>query len=211
MTDPVLGVMRASRVIPVVTLAEPAATRPLVSALLEGGLRAIEITLRTPAGLEAIRIAAAGGDVLVGAGTVTTATHAEAAIEAGARFLVAPGLVEEVIAVAARHDVLMLPGIATPTELLRALALGCRTVKFFPASVAGGRPMVRALAGLATGAGFVPTGGIDIASAPLYLAIPEVVAVGGSWMVPSDRVGARDWDAIRVLATACAGLRSTEG
>jgi 2-dehydro-3-deoxyphosphogluconate aldolase/(4S)-4-hydroxy-2-oxoglutarate aldolase len=209
MTDPVLDVLRASRVIPVVTLAEPAAARPLVSALLEGGLSAFEITLRTPAGLEAIRIAAARGDAVVGAGTVTTATAAEAAIDAGARFLVSPGLVEEVVAVAARHDVLMLPGIATPTELLRAVALGCRTVKFFPASVAGGRPMVRALAALRTGAGFVPTGGIDVASAPLYLAIPEVVAVGGSWMVPADRISARDWDAVRDLAKACAGLRAT--
>ena len=199
--------LRAQAVIPVVTVAEPAAVRPLVAVLADGALSAIEITLRTPAGLEAIRIAASREDALIGAGTVTTAAQAEAAIEAGARFLVSPGLVEEVVAVASRHDVLALPGIATPTELLRALAVGCPIVKVFPASIIGGRALVRALAALGTGAGFVPTGGIDIASAPHYLAIPDVVAVGGSWMVPGELIRARDWDAVAALVAACAPLR----
>jgi 2-dehydro-3-deoxyphosphogluconate aldolase/(4S)-4-hydroxy-2-oxoglutarate aldolase len=206
--DAVLGLLRAVRVVPVVTINDAASAVPMTAALVEGGLTAVEITLRTAAGLEALRAAAAGvPGALVGAGTVTTAPACEAAIDAGARFVVSPGLVDEVVAVCARRGVLALPGIATPTELLRAIALGCRTVKLFPASVLGGPAMVKALAALGTGTGFVPTGGIGLDSAPAYLAITDVVAVGGSWMVPANTLVAGDWAAIRDLASACAVLR----
>lgn len=209
-TEAVLGRLRAVRVVPVVTITDAASAVPMTRALADGGLPAVEITLRTAAGLDALRAAAAGvPDALVGAGTVTTATACEAAIDAGARFIVSPGLVDEVVAVCARRGVLALPGIATPTELLRAIALGCRTVKLFPVSVLGGPAMVKALAALGTGVGFVPTGGIALESAPSYLAIPDVVAVGGSWMVPADRLAAADWPAIHTLAAACAALRET--
>jgi 2-dehydro-3-deoxyphosphogluconate aldolase/(4S)-4-hydroxy-2-oxoglutarate aldolase len=207
--DAVLGLLRAARVVPVVTITDAASAVPMTAALVDGGLPAVEITLRTAAGLDALRaaVSAAVPGALVGAGTVTTAEACEAAIDAGARFVVSPGLVEAVVAVCARHGVLALPGIATPTELLRAITLGCRTVKLFPASVLGGPPMIRALAALGTGTGFVPTGGIGLDTAPAYLAIPDVVAVGGSWMVPADRLSAGDWPGIRDLAAACAVLR----
>ena len=150
--DAVLGQLRAVRVVPVVTINDAASAVPMTRALVEGGLTAVEITLRTAAGMDALRAAAAGvPDALVGAGTVTTAEACEAAIDAGAQFVVSPGLVDEVVAVCARRGVLSLPGIATPTELYRAIALGCRTVKLFPASVIGGPAMVKALAALGTG------------------------------------------------------------
>ena len=206
--DAVLGQLRAVRVVPVVTINDAASALPMTRALVEGGLTAVEITLRTAAGMDALRAAAAGvPDALVGAGTVTTAEACEAAIDAGAQFVVSPGLVDEVVAVCARRGVLSLPGIATPTELYRAIALGCQTVKLFPASVIGGPAMVKALAALGTGVSFVPTGGIGLDTAPGYLAIPDVVAVGGSWMVPADRLSAGDWAGVLELAAACSVLR----
>ena len=202
-----MDILRAARVVPVVVLHDAADAVPLSEALVEGGLPAVEITLRTAAGLDALRAATAVEGAVVGAGTVTTRDQAEAALDAGARFVVSPGLVPEVVAACAARGVPALPGIATPTELLAALALGCRTVKVFPASLVGGPAFLRAMAALGTGAGFVPTGGIDLSSAPDYLAVKEVVAVGGSWMVPAAAVKARDWDAVRALAGACAVLR----
>jgi 2-dehydro-3-deoxyphosphogluconate aldolase/(4S)-4-hydroxy-2-oxoglutarate aldolase len=200
--DDTLDRLRTARVIPVVTIADAEAAVPLASALVRGGLPVIEITLRTPAGMDALRrVSASVPGALVGAGTVTTATACEAAIEGGARFVVSPGLVEEVVHVCRRRGVLALPGIATPTELLRALALGCETVKLFPASLMGGPAMVKALDALGTGACFVPTGGVSLATAGDYLSIRSVVAVGGSWMVPADLVSAGDWPAIEALAS----------
>ena len=147
---------------------------PLAEALVAGGLPAIEITLRTPAGSDALRAAAAGvPGALVGAGTVRSAEAADAAIDAGARFVVSPGLVDAVVEACRRRGVLALPGVATPTELLRALDLGCTTVKLFPAAVLGGPAMIRSLTALGTGAAFVPTGGITLDSAPSYLGAPR--------------------------------------
>jgi 2-dehydro-3-deoxyphosphogluconate aldolase/(4S)-4-hydroxy-2-oxoglutarate aldolase len=206
----VVEALRAARVVPVITIGDAGHAVPLARALVDGGLPAIEITLRTPAGLDAVRAAATGvPEALVGAGTVLTPEAAEAAIDAGAQFVVSPGLVEPVVQACRRRGILALPGIATPSELLHALTLGCTILKLFPASVLGGPAMLRALAALGTGASFVPTGGITLDSAPSYLAIPEVVAVGGSWMVPVDRIAAADWDGIRDLASACAVLRGT--
>ena len=204
----VLEALRAARVVPVVTIEDAAGAVPLARALVAGGLPVVEITLRTPAGLDALRAAAAGvPGALVGAGTVLDAAAADAAMDAGARFVVSPGLVEAVVEVCRHRGVLALPGIATPTELLRAMDLGCQTVKLFPASVLGGTALIHALTALGTGAAFVPTGGIALETARDYLAIREVVAVGGSWMVPADRIAAGDWDGIRALAAACDALR----
>jgi 2-dehydro-3-deoxyphosphogluconate aldolase/(4S)-4-hydroxy-2-oxoglutarate aldolase len=203
----VLELVRRTRVVPVVTVRDAADAVPLAEALVAGGLPAIEITLRTAAGLEAIRAAVGVRGAVVGAGTVTTAEQAEAALDAGARFVVSPGLVEEVVEACRARDVLALPGIATPTEMLRAVALGATVVKLFPAGPLGGPAMVRALAALDPGIGFVPTGGIDLESARDYLAIPQVVAVGGSWMVPGSVLAARDWPAVAELAGECAALR----
>lgn len=208
--DDVLESLRGARIVPVVTLGDAADAVPLTQALVGGGLPAVEITLRTDAGLDALAAAAAAripGAVL-GAGTVLTPEDAEAAIDAGARFVVSPGIVEDVVVTCHRREVLVLPGIATPTELLRALALGCTTVKLFPAAVAGGPALIRSLTALGTGARFVPSGGITPETAPDYLAIEEVVAVGGSWMVRPDRIAAGDWDGIRRLAADTTGIAS---
>jgi 2-dehydro-3-deoxyphosphogluconate aldolase/(4S)-4-hydroxy-2-oxoglutarate aldolase len=208
----VVEALRAARVVPVVTIEDAAGAVPLAEALVAGGLPSIEITLRTPAGIEALRAAVAGvPGALVGAGTVLSAEAADAAIDAGARFVVTPGLVDAVVETCRRRGVLVLPGVATPTELLRVLALGCAIVKLFPAAVLGGPALIRSLTALGTGATFVPTGGITLDTAPSYLALPEVVAVGGSWMVPGDRIAAADWDAVRALATASSVLRSSPG
>lgn len=206
--DDVLESLRAARIVPVVTLGDADDAVPLTQALVGGGLPAVEITLRTDAGLEALGAAAAAGipGAVLGAGTVLTREDAEAAIDAGARFVVSPGIVEDVVVTCHRRDVLVLPGIATPTELLRALALGCTTVKLFPAAVAGGPALIRSLTALGTGARFIPTGGITPETAEAYLAIPEVVAIGGSWMVRADRLETRDWDAIRRLAIETAAI-----
>jgi 2-dehydro-3-deoxyphosphogluconate aldolase/(4S)-4-hydroxy-2-oxoglutarate aldolase len=204
----VLATLSAVRVLPVATVQDIAVAVPLARSLVEGGLPLVEVTLRSAAGLGAIAaVSREVPDAIVGAGTVTTAAACEAAIDLGARFIVSPGLVEEVVAAGARRGVPVLPGVATPTELLRAVALGCTTVKLFPAGLLGGPAMVRALVALGVGATFVPTGGIDHDGARGYLEIPEVIAVGGSWMLPGARVADGDWTEIRRLAAACADLR----
>lgn len=202
-----LELLRRARVVPVVTIRDADDAVPLARTLLTGGLPVIEITLRTAAGLDAIRAAVGVAGAIVGAGTVTTVAQAEEALDAGARFVVSPGLVDDVVEACRARGVLALPGIATPTEMLRAIALGCEAVKLFPAALLGGPAMVRALAALAPELGFVPTGGIDLDGAPGYLAIPQVVAVGGSWMVPGSVLAARDWAAVGELAGECATLR----
>jgi 2-dehydro-3-deoxyphosphogluconate aldolase/(4S)-4-hydroxy-2-oxoglutarate aldolase len=204
--DP-LELLRRIRVVPVVTIRDADDAVPLAEALLAGGLAVIEITLRTTAGLAAIRAATAVRGTVVGAGTVTSGEQAEAALDAGARFVVSPGLVEEVVDACRERGVLALPGVATPTEMLRAVRLGLMAVKLFPAAPLGGPAMVRALAAVQPDLGFVPTGGIDLESARDYLAIPQVVAVGGSWMVPGSVLAARDWPAVTELAGECAALR----
>lgn len=208
-SDPawILEQIRRARVVPVVTVRDAADAVPLAESLAGAGLPVVEITLRTAAGLDAIREAASVRGAVVGAGTVTTREQATAALDAGARFVVSPGLVEEVMLACRDRGILALPGIATPTELLRAVALGASVVKLFPAAVLGGPAMVRALAALNPELGFVPTGGIDLETARDYLAIPQVIAVGGSWMVPGSVLAARDWPAVAELARECATLR----
>lgn len=203
----VLDQLHRARVVPVVTIREAADSVPLVEALVAGGLPVIEITLRTAAGLDSIRQAVGVPGAVVGAGTVTTGKQAEAALDAGARFVVSPGMVDDVVEACRARGVLALPGIATPTEMIRAVALGCPAVKLFPAALLGGPSMIRALAALVPDLGFVPTGGIDLESAPGYLAIPQVLAVGGSWMVPGSVLAAHDWPAVVELAGECAALR----
>jgi 2-dehydro-3-deoxyphosphogluconate aldolase/(4S)-4-hydroxy-2-oxoglutarate aldolase len=207
-TGEVLEAIGAARIVPVVTLEDGADAAPLAEALASGGLPVIEITLRTPAGLDAVRAASrGGGPSVVGAGTVLSAEAADAVIDAGARFVVSPGPVGEVLEACRARGVLVVPGIGTVTELLTALRLGCHIVKVFPAATLGGPAFLRALAALGTGARFVPTGGVTAESARDYLAVADVLAVGGSWMVPADRIAARDWSSIRELASGCAALR----
>lgn len=198
------------RVVPVLTVDEPGDAVRLVQALVDGGLPVVEITLRTPTGLEAIRRASVEVPAaVVGAGSVTSATLATEAIDAGARFVVSPGLDDGVIATARTASILVLPGIATATELLRAANAGLRAVKLFPAAQLGGPALIRAFAAVWPDVRFMPTGGITADSAPAYLALPEVLAVGGSWMVNAAAVDTHDWASVSNDASAAARLGAT--
>ena len=209
LTNEVVDAIEAVRVVPVVTIDDARSAPALAVALVAGGLPVIEITLRTPAGIEAIRrVATEVPASVVGAGSVTSAAAAAAAIDAGARFIVSPGLDEGIIVAAQARDVPVIPGIATATELLRATNLGVDVVKLFPAEVVGGPAMIAALSAVWPDVRFMPTGGISPANAGEYLALRQVLAVGGSWMVPGASVIAGDWAAISAAAAATAKLVS---
>ncbi|MEV7990993.1 bifunctional 4-hydroxy-2-oxoglutarate aldolase/2-dehydro-3-deoxy-phosphogluconate aldolase [Streptomyces sp. NPDC086077] len=208
MTDSVLDL---APVVPVVVLPDAADAVPLARALVAGGLPAIEVTLRTPDALDAIRaISGAVPDAVVGAGTVITPGQVEDAVAAGARFLVSPGWTDVLLEAMRRSGVPCLPGVSTTSEVVALLERGIREMKFFPAAAAGGTAYLRSLAGPLPQARFCPTGGIGLASAPEYLALPNVGCVGGSWMVPADAVAARDWARIEELAREAAALSAGE-
>jgi 2-dehydro-3-deoxyphosphogluconate aldolase/(4S)-4-hydroxy-2-oxoglutarate aldolase len=191
-----------TRLICVAVIDNPADAVPLAEALLAGGLNAIEVTFRTAAAAEAIAlIHRALPDMLVGAGTVLTTDHARQAADAGAQFGVSPGLNETVLLEARALKLPFFPGVMTPTEVDRALNLDCQHLKFFPAEAAGGIAMLKALVGpfAHTGVQFIPTGGITAALLPAYLALPQVAAVGGSWMAERKLVTERAWPKITAL------------
>ncbi len=183
----------ASRLlVPVVVLQDAGDASLLADALVAGGLPVAEITFRTAAAAESIRIIADRGDVLVGAGTVLTVAQVDAAVAAGARYVVSPGTSRAVVERCAEHGVPALPGAVTATEVQAAIEMGLDTVKFFPAGTSGGAAAIKALAAPFGGIKFVPTGGVGPANLAEYLAVTAVAAVGGSWMVPADRVAAHD-------------------
>jgi len=194
-------------VVPVLAIDAVGTALPLARALVAGGLPVLEITLRTPAALEIIR--AIGGEVgaVVGAGTVLTPEQYRDAVRAGARFVVSPGATPALLDVAGASSVPFLPGAGTSSEVMRLLERGYGCLKFFPAEPSGGVAYLQALAAPLPGARFCPTGGIDAARAPAYLALPNVVCIGGSWVAPRDLVAAGDWPAITRLARAAAALR----
>ncbi|WP_067964659.1 bifunctional 4-hydroxy-2-oxoglutarate aldolase/2-dehydro-3-deoxy-phosphogluconate aldolase [Nocardiopsis trehalosi] len=195
-------------VVPVVVLTDPATAVPMARALVAGGLPAIEVTLRTPAGLPAIeRIAAEVPGAVVGAGTVTTREQARAAAGAGAGFLVSPGCTERLYGALRETGLPFLPGVATASEALELLEWGVDALKFFPAEAAGGRAYLKALSGPLPQVRFCPTGGITPASAPDYLALPNVGCVGGTWLTPADALAAGDWARVEALAAQAAALR----
>lgn len=168
----------------------------------------IEVTLRTPAALDAIRAIADGVPrAVVGAGTVVSAAGVADAVAAGARFLVSPGWTGGLLDAMTASGVPFLPGVATASEVVALLERGISEMKFFPAEAAGGTAYLKSLAGPLPGARFCPTGGISLASAPEYLALPNVGCVGGTWMLPPDAVAARDWGRVEALAREAAGLR----
>ncbi len=189
----------ARRVLPVVVLGSAAAAERLGDALVAGGLPVAEVTFRTPAALPALRALAARSDMIVGAGTVITPAQVDAAVDAGARFVVSPGLSAGVVRRCLDLGVPAIPGIATATELMAALDLGVDLVKFFPAEVSGGVAAIRALAAPFPGVRFVPTGGIGPGQLAAYLAEPAVAAVGGSWMVAPSLLEAGDHAAVTRL------------
>ena len=208
MTQALDALMGLSPVIPVLVIEEAAHAVPLARALAAGGVRALEVTLRTPAALDAIRaIARDVPEATVGAGTVLNARDLEAAAEGGARLIVSPGLTPQIAEAAIATRLPLLPGVATATEIMRGLDLGLTRFKFFPAETSGGAAAVAAFGGPFAAALFCPTGGISAANAGDYLALPNVACVGGSWLAPREAVRAGDWRRIEDLARAAAGLR----
>ncbi|MCI0385990.1 bifunctional 4-hydroxy-2-oxoglutarate aldolase/2-dehydro-3-deoxy-phosphogluconate aldolase [Streptomyces sp. CNQ085] len=212
---PLSSVLALSPVLPVVVLdggAAPAEAVPLARALVAGGLRGVEITLRTADALEAVRrVAAEVPRAVVGAGTVLTPEQAVGAREAGARFLVSPGWTDRLLAAARETGVPLLPGVSTASEVMALLERGVTEMKFFPARAAGGPVYLRALASPLSRARFCPTGGVGPDSAADYLALPNVPCVGGSWMLPPEAVRARDWGRIERLAREAARLGAGAG
>ncbi|MFF8539718.1 bifunctional 4-hydroxy-2-oxoglutarate aldolase/2-dehydro-3-deoxy-phosphogluconate aldolase [Streptomyces werraensis] len=206
--DVPFSVLGLAPVVPVVVVEDAADAVPLARALVAGGLPAIEVTLRTPAAPDAVRaIAAEVPGAVVGAGTVLTPEQVTDAVAAGARFLVSPGCTDALLAAMRAAGVPFLPGVSTASEVMALLERGVREMKFFPARAAGGTAYLKSLAGPLPQARFCPTGGIGPDTAPEYLALPNVVCVGGSWMLPEDAVAARDWDRVERLARQAAALR----
>lgn len=198
---------RLTAVVPVLTIERVEDAVPLARALWEGGLGVIEVALRTQAAPAAIAgIARELPQVTVGAGTLLRAADVAAAVHAGARFLVSPGTTPELAAAALATELPYLPGVATPSEIMAARALGVCVMKFFPAEALGGVVFLRALAPVFAGIAFCPTGGIDEDKAADYLALPNVAMVGGSWMAPKDAVAAGDWTRVRRLAERAAAI-----
>ncbi len=193
--------LQQTPVVPLVQAEDPAVAAATAEALLAGGLGVIEVVLRTAAALDCLQAAAeACPDALLGAGTVLTPAQATDAIAAGAAFLVSPGLHEGVVQVANDAGLPVFPGIATATELQAAWNLGLRTVKFFPAGLSGGVPMLKALASVFRGVRFMPTGGVSAGNLAEYLAVPQVVACGGSWLTPASAIEGGDYGAVAQLA-----------
>lgn len=187
-------------ILPVVELADVEQAEPLFEALCAAGLPGAEITLRTPAGLEAIRrLARAYPDAFIGAGTVRSTEDAARVIDAGARFVVSPGTDQEVIAFCCEREVLAMPGVCTPTEIQAALRAGATLLKFFPAEPSGGVSFLKALSGPFREVRFVPTGGINATNLASYLKLSQVAACGGSWMVSPALLADADFDQIQSL------------
>lgn len=195
-------------VIPVIVLQRVEDAIPLAQALVEGGVRVLEVTMRTPVALRCIEeIARAVPQAIVGAGTVRSAADARAARAAGARFAVSPGYTEAVGSACRDIALPLLPGVATASELMAAQDGGHHFVKFFPATAAGGLPMLKALSGPFPEVSFCPTGGITAQNAREFLALPQVKVCGGTWLTPQDAIQARDWARITRLARETSALR----
>ena len=204
----VLEIMRTSAVIPVIAIDDIAHAVPLARALVAGGIRVLEVTLRTAHGLPAIRaMAEQVPDAIVGVGTLTQPAEFVAARDAGAVFGVSPGLTPALIEAARSSGLPLLPGVMTPSEVMAAREAGFRQLKLFPAVPAGGVGMLNALAGPLGDVMFCPTGGVSQDNAPQFLACPNVACVGGSWLTPKAALQAGDWDRITALARTASALR----
>ena len=200
---PIEQLMRTAPVIPVLVIEDAADAVPMAQALVTGGLRVLEVTLRTPAALDAIRAMREVEGAIVGAGTVTNQDQLQAAIDAGSQFIVSPGLTDTLGRAAVRADIPFLPGIANAGDIMRGLDLGLTHFKFFPAEANGGIPALKALAGPFGDVKFCPTGGVKQDTAARWLAIEQVLCVGGSWLVGK---GERDWAEVEARAAAAGAL-----
>ena len=206
MSDDLLAQLSSHRLVPVVVLDDAGDAGGLAEALVAGGLPVAEVTFRTSAAAEAISVMAKRGDVLVGAGTVLTVQQVDDAARAGAGYIVSPGLSQAVVGRCQEIGVPVLPGAVTATEITQALDLGLSTVKFFPAETSGGAAAIKALSAPFGGVKFVPTGGIGPKNIAEYLALDCVSAIGGSWMVPKDKVRAQQFDDIAQLTRDAVAL-----
>ena len=201
-------VMTTSPVMPVMVINQLDQAVPLAKALVEGGLKVLEITLRTPVALDAIRrIKAEVPGAIVGAGTIINTETLQQALDAGAEFIVSPGVTDSVIDAAIASGVPILPGVITPSEVMKLLEKGITAMKFFPAEAAGGIPMLKSLGGPLPQVTFCPTGGVNPKNAPEYLALSNVACVGGSWMAPAELFDACDWAEITRRAAEAAKLK----
>jgi 2-dehydro-3-deoxyphosphogluconate aldolase / (4S)-4-hydroxy-2-oxoglutarate aldolase len=205
----ILQIMKSSPVMPVLVIEDVAKAVPLARALVAGGIRVLEITLRTTAALECVRaIIKEVPEAITGVGTIAHNSQLKEVIQTGAAFGVSPGLSESLLAEVKAREFPFLPGVMTPTEVMRAYDLGFRAMKLFPAQQAGGLGMLKALAGPFAGVRFCPTGGVDAKSAPDFLALPNVGCVGGSWIAPKALVDQGDWAGITALARQASALRT---
>ena len=208
-TQSLLSILKLQPVVPVLIVEDAASAVPLARALVAGGLKAIEITLRTPAALDAVKAVAAEVEgAHVGAGTILNARDYEAAVKAGSTFIVSPGVAPGVLSAAKDSSVPLLPGAATASEVMTLREAGYEVLKFFPAEQAGGAAYLKALSSPLAGTVFCPTGGISLKNAHDYLSLPNVVCVGGSWVAPKDLVAAGDWAGITKLASEAAALKA---
>lgn len=201
--------IEAARIVPVVVLNDAADAVPLGKALAAGGLPVAEVTFRTDAALESIRSMAVAGDCLVGAGTVLTAAQVRSAVDAGARFIVSPGIDVDVVRECQQIGVPVFPGVATASEVMLAIQLGLTTVKLFPADIVGGPGAVKSLSGPFPNLRFMPTEGVKVDNLAAYLQNPKVLAVGGTWMVPAELITAGDWAGIESLTAAAVAAADT--
>jgi len=207
MTMTLLDIMRTSAVIPVIAIDEIEHAVPLARALVAGGIRVLEVTLRTKHGLDAIKAMSAVEGAIVGVGTLTKPEEFAAARDAGAVFGVSPGLTPALIAAAKSSGLPLLPGVMTPSEVMAAREQGFKQLKLFPAVPAGGIGMLNAIYGPLSDVMFCPTGGISQETASQFLALKNVACVGGSWLTPKDAIAAGDWQRITDIAKAASGLR----
>jgi 2-dehydro-3-deoxyphosphogluconate aldolase/(4S)-4-hydroxy-2-oxoglutarate aldolase len=208
----VLDLLRLGPVIPVMVIENLQQAVPLARALVAGGVRVLEVTLRSAVALEAIRaIVREVPEAIVGVGTITRPEDVAEALAAGAGFGVSPGATPALLKAARASGLPLLPGVMTPSDVIAARAAGYRELKLFPAQQAGGVAMLKALAGPFPDVTFCPTGGVTTQSAPDFLALPNVACVGGSWLTPSAAIAAGDWDAIIALARQASSLRARPG
>ncbi|MBP2462268.1 MULTISPECIES: 2-dehydro-3-deoxy-phosphogluconate aldolase [unclassified Rhizobium] len=208
-TEKLLTILKLQPVVPVLIVDDAKSAVLLARALVAGGLRAIEITMRTPAALDAVKAVAAEVEgANVGAGTILNAKDWEAAVKAGSTFIVSPGVSPGVLAAAKDSPVPLLPGAATASEVMTLREAGYNVMKFFPAEQAGGSAYLKALSSPLAGTLFCPTGGISLKNANDYLSLPNVICVGGSWVAPKELVAAGDWAAITKLASEAFALRA---
>ncbi len=201
------SILSLAPVVPVIILDDVSKARPLAEALVAGGLPILEVTLRTPNALKVIEEMAKVEGAIVGSGTVRNALHMKQSVDAGCRFMVSPGISPRIFDAADDIGIPLLPGIATASEAMTAAERGYSFLKFFPAEANGGAPVLQAFASPIPDMTFCPTGGIDLEKAKVYLSLPNVICVGGSWIMPADALASSDWARIEALAREASQLR----